>query len=231
MFAPRQDWDTLTAQFSAEGRVRIPNALPQDVAESLHQQLATIPYALMVSVNGRGQALAPADLESLDERGRVALQQQVHQDAARGSGFAYDGHQLRGSTDPSLRAILDRLNAPETLERVRQITGISELTHMDGQATRYLPGHFLTRHLDDPQGEQRRVAFVLSLTKQWHPDWGGLLQFYERDGTPLDAWAPAFNALTLFNVRQHIHSVTFIAPFAQAPRLSITGWVRTGAPQ
>jgi len=33
--------------------------------------------------------------------------------------------------------------------------------------------------------------------------------------------------LSLFDVR-HVHSVTYVAPFAGAPRLSITGWFRAG---
>jgi Rps23 Pro-64 3,4-dihydroxylase Tpa1-like proline 4-hydroxylase len=52
-----------------------------------------------------------------------------------------------------------------------------------------------------------------------------LLQFFEDDGTPRDAWAPQFNSMSLFDVR-HVHSVTFIAPFALEPRLSLTGWFR-----
>ena len=71
------------------------------------------------------------------------------------------------------------------------------------------------------------MAYVLSLTERWHPDWGGLLQFFEDNGTPRDAWVPGWNVLSLFDVR-HVHSVTYVAPFAGAPRLSITGWFRAG---
>jgi SM-20-related protein len=146
---------------------------------------------------------------------------------AREVGFLYEGHQLRGSHDPALRAILAAVNAPETLERVRTLTGFGDITHADGQATRYRGGHFLTRHRDDLSGQARRVAYVLSLTARWHPDWGGLLQFFEDDGTPRDAWVPGWNVLSLFDVR-HVHSVTYVAPFAGGPRLSVTGWFRAG---
>jgi Rps23 Pro-64 3,4-dihydroxylase Tpa1-like proline 4-hydroxylase len=37
--------------------------------------------------------------------------------------------------------------------------------------------------------------------------------------------SPRFNALHLFKVPQR-HSVSLVAPFAGAPRLSITGWLR-----
>jgi Rps23 Pro-64 3,4-dihydroxylase Tpa1-like proline 4-hydroxylase len=65
----------------------------------------------------------------------------------------------------------------------------------------------------------------MSFTRNWHPDWGGLLQYYDDDGTPRDTWAPLFNSMTLFDVR-HIHSVTFVTPFSTQPRLSLTGWFR-----
>jgi Rps23 Pro-64 3,4-dihydroxylase Tpa1-like proline 4-hydroxylase len=71
-----------------------------------------------------------------------------------------------------------------------------------------------------------RIENVLGLSKAWHPDWGGLLQFYEEDGTPGDAWIPHFNCLNLFDIR-HIHSVTYVTPFAGEPRLSLTGWFRS----
>ena len=57
-----------------------------------------------------------------------------------------------------------------------------------------------------------------------------LLQFFEDNGTPRDAWVPGWNVLSLFDVR-HVHSVTYVAPFAGAPRLSITGWFRAGPRQ
>ena len=53
----------------------------------------------------------------------------------------------------------------------------------------------------------------------------GLLLFYEQNGTPRDAWAPGFNTVSMFDIR-HIHAVTYVAPYALEPRLSLTGWFR-----
>lgn len=230
MFAPRDDWEALAARFAREQRLRLPDALPRPNAEHLHGLIANIPYALMVTQGGKGLALADSDLAAMSDQQRYELQQEIFAAAAKGEGFAYEGHQLAESANPALRGILDLINAPETIERVRQLTGMPDITHADGQATRYRAGQFLTRHLDDPEGQQRRAAYVLSLTPNWHPDWGGLLQFYERNGAPRDAWAPGFNVLSLFNVRAHVHSVTFVTPFAAGERLSITGWFRAGEP-
>ena len=229
MFADRNDWDALAARYGEDGRLRIEGALPPDTAKAMHETIANIPYALMVALQGQGRVLNPADLSALSDAQHAQLQQEIFAGAARGEGFVYEGHQIAGSPNEKLKDILARLNEPKTVERIRQLTGHEDITHADGQATRYRAGHFLTRHTDDPHDQQRRVAYVLSLTPQWHPDWGGLLQFYERNGTPRDAWSPGFNILSLFDVH-HVHAVTYVAPFAPAPRLSVTGWFRAGDP-
>ncbi len=215
------------ARFAAEGRLRLRDALPEAEAQAWHGVLAQAGYALMLTRGGQGTVLTPDTLAQLTPAAREGLQRELHEAASQGVGFLYEGHQLRGSHDPALRAILAAVNALETLERVRTLTGFGDITHADGQATRYRGGHFLTRHRDDLSGQARRVAYVLSLTARWHPDWGGLLQFFEDDGTPRDAWVPGWNVLSLFDVR-HVHSVTYVAPFAGGPRLSVTGWFRAG---
>ncbi|MFT6919272.1 MAG: Rps23 Pro-64 3,4-dihydroxylase Tpa1-like proline 4-hydroxylase [Cognaticolwellia sp.] len=104
----------------------------------------------------------------------------------------------------------------------REITSTLELQYADWQATKFRRGDFLTRHIDNVPGETKRIAYVLGLTEDWHPDWGGLLQFFEKDGTPTRSWSSAINSLILFNVDK-VHSVR---PFALKNRYSITGWFR-----
>ena len=115
------------------------------------------------------------------------------------------------------------------LDAVRRITGASTFDNVFAQATDYRPGHYLTRHLDDPKGELRKFAFVWGFTRTWDPDWGGLLQFYNDDAEPTYAYSPGFNTLDLFDVR-HVHAVTLVAPFALHPRLAVSGWFVKGDP-
>jgi Rps23 Pro-64 3,4-dihydroxylase Tpa1-like proline 4-hydroxylase len=122
-----------------------------------------------------------------------------------------------------LYGMFEYLNSPAMLGFIEQITGRRDIVRADAQYTRYSAGQYLTRHRDDIEGTTRRLAYVFGFTRRWHPDWGGLLQFYEDDGTPRDAWAPAFNRLSLFDIR-HVHSVGYVTPFAGESRLSLTGW-------
>ena len=103
------------------------------------------------------------------------------------------------------------------------MSGISTIAGADGQATLYVPGHFLNAHSDQIQGHKRRVAYVLNMSKNWDPDWGGLLQFYGPEKSVDQVFVPRFNSLSLFTVPQE-HAVTAIAPYAPVGRFAITGW-------
>ena len=125
-------------------------------------------------------------------------------------------------------ALFEFLNGSEFLDTIRAVTGDAQIAFADAQATRFDPGHFLTCHDDAIAGKNRRVAFVLSLSPSWRPDWGGALQFFDPAGNVEEAFTPTYNALSLFGVPMD-HSVGVVAPFAGAPRYSISGWLRSGA--
>jgi len=135
----------------------------------------------------------------------------------------------RHTDDEALRylhELFDFLNSRQMLDFIMQVTGSVDLVSADAQYTRYIPGQYLTRHRDVVETQGRKFAYVLGFSRDWHPDWGGLLQFYQEDGTPRDAWTPEFNCLNLFATR-HIHAVTYVTPFAGEARLSLTGWFRS----
>jgi len=96
---------------------------------------------------------------------------------------------------------------------------------MTAQATYYTRESFLSAHDDIADHKKNRlVAYVLGFAKNWAIDWGGLLQFFDPEsGEIIESFLPTFNGLTLFRVPQW-HSVSFVAPFARAPRFSVTGW-------
>jgi len=228
MLAPMQNTEDLAARYATDDRLRIENLLSADLVERIHTSVAALPFDLIFHHGGSGRVAPTDELARLSPAQRTQLFDEVSRQAARGVGFLYagyrmEGHRLQRAPDV-LRELLSVVNG-ELLERVREITGIKTLVHADGQYTRYDAGHFLTRHSDAITAEHRRVAYVINLSRAWHPDWGGLLQFYSREGEPRDAWTPHFNSLALFDVR-HIHAVTYVAPFAPTPRLALTGWFR-----
>lgn len=218
------DLDALAAAYAQDDRLRIEDAVTPSQGDELAKAAEGVGrYDLMVGLEGRFAALSPERLAAIPDEMRRELQAGLMRDAAQGQGFAYEGLRLgEGAGPAALEAFHDALNGRGVLGRIEAVTG-EAVTRATAQLTRYRPGHYLTRHRDDPEGERRRLAYVLSLTRAWHPDQGGLLMFYTDDGRPRDAWVPSLGTLSLFGVR-HVHSVTVIAPFAPAPRLSVTGW-------
>ena len=238
MLNPQLDAAALAQRYAGDGRVRIDGILDPDVAERIRDAcLNLVPFDLITFVEGRPVEIPDADFRKLSRSQIDAMQSEVMANAARGIGYAYGGYRMGrrpvGRPDERLdflHSVFDYLNGPEVLDFVNQVTGRVDLESADAQYTRYLPGQFLTRHLDNIEREKRRVAYVISFSRDWHPDWGGLLQFFQADGTPRDAWLPTFNAMSLFDV-SHVHSVTYVAPYAPEPRLSLTGWFRALPPE
>lgn len=165
-------------------------------------------------------------LRALPKEERDKLLASVLKQASRGIGFWYQKRSLKPLEPGVLGDLADWLNSATTLDFFARITGESRYYRCSIQATRFNRGDFLTRHQDVVTEEQRKAAFVINLSQEWHPDWGGLLQFFQPDGTSRDAWSPEFNTLSLFDV-SHVHSVTCVSPFARMPRLAISGWLHT----
>ncbi|MEH6594804.1 MAG: 2OG-Fe(II) oxygenase family protein [Colwellia polaris] len=216
----------LKNEFSENDIVRVFNFLEQTGLNELKISLETkVNFDNAFHLNGQNRQASDAEIKALPVTTQNQLYQDIHRLAASGAGFLYGRHKIEQGSIEQLSDFLAQLNSESTLKIIKEITSITDLTHADGQATRYRRGDFLTRHIDNIPGETRRIAYVLGFTEGWHPDWGGLLQFFEKDGTPTRSWSPAFNSLTLFNVDK-VHSVTSVAQFAAKNRYSITGWFR-----
>lgn len=234
MINPDLDLNALASNFKNDQRLLIPSFLQQSIALRMHVACKQhVPYSTHFVLDGTYQSKTKTELASLKPEERKNINTEIINSASQGVGFLYEGYlksriiKTHGSAiDPELdflHGVFDYLNGQKVLQTIRDITGNDNIVGAEAQYTRYTAGNFLTRHLDVVSGQHRQYAFVLGLTQNWHPDWGGLLQFYERNGTPRDAWTPQFNVLSLFDVK-HVHSVTYVTPFATEPRLSLTGW-------
>lgn len=214
------------------GRARLTHFLRIAEADALQAALGDdAPWWRTFNQGDKSWDLGPDSLAELDPARAGAIETAIHA-GARG-GFQYVYETIRISEDAGERAarglpvdaLLDSFNTPEALEGWRRLTGNSRVALVDGQATRYVPGHFLTRHLDDVGGKNRIAAYVLNLTPEWRAEWGGLLLFHAPNGEVIEGFVPRFNTLNVFRVPQD-HSVSVVAPFAPFPRLAITGWIR-----
>lgn len=223
-------------RFAATRRLHAPDVLDPASAARLRTALeATTAWERTVFDGGHTLDIPPAELAALSPEGQVALHRSVYETARAGFGYLFEtvrisNHVRAGRpVDPAFSALFRFLNSPAFLRPIAELTGDGRGVYVDAQATRYLPGFFLNAHNDHADGRDRLYAYVLNMTPAWQTDWGGLLLFHDEAGNIAEGFAPAFNALNIFAVPQR-HSVSLVAPFAGAARLSITGWIRSRAP-
>lgn len=230
---PALDAAALAIAFSAHGRLQIVDFLTPDAATALLAELVgSEGWRLAVNRGDRivdfsDQALADFSPEQHDKLDRaVAL------GGRYGFQFRYDT--IRLSDDGGQSAtLLDQfrlfLCSPALVAFMRTLTGAADIDFADAHASRYRAGHFLTGHDDEVDEMGRRAAYVLNLSAEWRPDWGGLLLFHDPQGNIVRGYTPRFNSLCIFAVPQR-HSVSWVNPLAGQPRYAVTGWLRASSP-
>jgi len=233
-FARGLDLAKIARTYARAGRVHIAPILSQQCAECVYQCLTNgVPWRVNTNEGDRPVSLASEPFEQLAEAERIRFMQSVYARAAQSFQYFYysfptsDFYEDGTGNFHSLYVmrIHEFLNSQTFLEFARAVTGARSISYVDSQATLYRSGHFLALH-DDNVGEKKRLAaYVLNFTPRWRADWGGVLQFIDRDGHVAEGYTPTFNALNLFRVPQ-AHSVSCVAPFAMGGRYSITGWLR-----
>ena len=220
------------ARLRAHGRVQIPGFLQEPSALRLHQCLREeVPWETAQrsdAVLADGQDRSPPPGSAEDEAALAATCLR----AREGFEFYFDRYRMidarRDGTDPQLvlHAVVDFLNSPQFLEFARQLTGDPAIRMVSAIGVRYRAGHFLRAHNDLANDENRAFAYVINLSRQWSPDWGGLLHFLDPEQRRVvDTFTPLWNSLSLFRVPQP-HVVSLVAPWAGSARYSITGWFR-----
>jgi Rps23 Pro-64 3,4-dihydroxylase Tpa1-like proline 4-hydroxylase len=119
------------------------------------------------------------------------------------------------------------LISEENLNLMSEISGSKYTSTDEVFAACYLPGDFLSPHIDSPNGT---LGFVYQLTKNWLPQYGGLLHFMDDEKEVIErVEIPTFNTLTLFYLppgKGKWHFVSHVAPGVPELRLSYTGWFK-----
>jgi Rps23 Pro-64 3,4-dihydroxylase Tpa1-like proline 4-hydroxylase len=228
----RHDWPAYARLFADSRRIHIPDLLARGDAEAAYHALAeATAWNTVINAGAKVIDLTDDIKASLSAEQAEALDRSVVVSASQGYQFKFDNYRLSEQGEPHrdkahpLAPMVDFLNSPRFLAAMRQLTGRPDIAFADAQATRYGPGQFLHVHDDLDPGKKRIAAYVLNLTPEWSAEWGGILHFMDSDGHVAEGYVPRFNALNVFEVGVR-HFVSFVAPYARAPRLSVTGWLR-----
>jgi Rps23 Pro-64 3,4-dihydroxylase Tpa1-like proline 4-hydroxylase len=226
------DW---SASLAEQRRVHVPNLLDRESAQRLHESLsAQEQWNLVFNRNGEHVDIGADSVSLWDDEQRRQFDDIVFRQASDGFQYLYKAVPIydiyHGGLLPGhfFNSLFEFLNGPDFLAFARELTGCNAIGFCDAQATCYEAGHFLTTHDDATAGKNRVAAYVINMTPEWNPNWGGALQFFDDEGNIQQGFTPSFNALNVFLIPQR-HAVEYVTPFATGSRLSITGWFRTGS--
>ena len=227
------DIKTAGARFAEQGRTLIPDFLAPDFADELAAELLQEPdWNLVFRDNDRHYDLHRSQWQALTGENYRLLRERVVALGQREFQYWYHNIPLFDMVDQGLplgeqaQQLFTLLQSTDFIDRMRRVTGVERIDFADCQATRFGEGSFLSSHDDEVAGKNRHAAFVLGLSREWRPDWGGLLTFPEADSGTGEYFLPGFNCLYLFRVPQP-HLVSMVSPLATGERLSITGWLRS----
>ena len=236
---PALDRAALAAAYQRDKFVQIPGIFAPDLAQEIGALLrGAIPWHLIYADPQAGvQQLSQDEIARLGPAEMQRRMAMVLQLATRNYGYCYNGYQMTQArragrdADHAIHKITDFLNSRVFLDFGAEIIGEQPITQVDAQATLFTKGSFLTRHIDDGSNNERRAAYTLSFCQNWQTDWGGLLQFINKQTTDVtSAWVPRWNTLTLFDGRM-VHAVSPVSSFAGDGRYSIVGWFRNDPQQ
>jgi SM-20-related protein len=231
MFNPALDVKALAERYREKNRLQIRDLFVPELADRMfHCLTRELAWGVVYNEGETVVRLSRDDLRAMPQEERARRVGAATRRARMEFQFVYHAHPMvedyRAGKDKGhfIRDIFECINSHPMLDFIHAVTGISSVIKANAQATLYAPGHFLTRHNDGADEKMnRRIAYVLSFTKGWHPDYGGLLQFYDDRNEVTDVFVPRFNTLSIFTVPQY-HAVSCVAPYAPLGRLAITGW-------
>lgn len=229
---PDLDAAALAPIYAAAGRIQIRNFLSLASAKALLQELEeSRDWRLAVNrgdriIEYRGEAYA-----ALSDEQRAKLTRAVELGGRYNFQFRYDTIRVADAEESStsLGRFRRFLSSPQLVAFMRTLTGAGDIDFVDAHASRYRTGHFLTGHDDHVETMGRRAAYVMNLSREWLPEWGGLLLFHDAQGNVTRGYTPAFNVVNVFTVPQR-HSVSWVTPLAGQARYAVTGWLRSGSP-
>lgn len=232
---PALDRARLASSFAEHRRIQVKDVLTPESASAIARLLIqNTPWGMSWNAAEDGPhklrreqsaTLPPDQMRAIGDKVGAVMQ---------GQGFAfvysqyqmYDASKGGWSASPAHDRLMDDINSAPFLDLVREVTGLPQLKWADAQATLYAPNQFLSWHQDIKETEGWLVAYVLNFSRpDWRPDWGGYLNFFDKEGDIVAGYRPRFNSLNMFLVPQD-HNVSYVPPFAPYGRFAITGWFR-----
>nr|QBK86392.1 MAG: 2OG-Fe(II) oxygenase superfamily protein [Marseillevirus LCMAC102] len=118
----------------------------------------------------------------------------------------------------------DIIRNPKIIRWLADITGHDITVPTESFCSKYTSRDFLSIHTDEPKG---KIAFVLNMTKDWNPVFGGNLHILAPGNVDVEkVLVPKFNNISIFDISDggKPHFVSHVVEGVQQKRISYTGW-------
>jgi len=223
----------LAKQYQRDRRIHIEGILKPTSANTLLEAVTNFnDWNLHLNQGKKHFDIFPEQRRAMAPEQLQALRTAAYAGAQEGFQYFFESYPIydayhAGACAAPFNRLFEFINSESFLSCMRTVTGHEDIGFADAQLTKFSPGDFLTVHNDDIEGKDRRAAFVLNLTADWKPDWGGHLSFFGENGHVEQGFVPRFNALNIFSVPQ-AHAVSQVASFSARARYGVTGWLRAG---
>lgn len=220
-------------QFKENYKFRIDNFLNERFAESLYNYIIKMPeHHFNIACGIRNTKYEKKIIPQNYKKNQDNINE-ANKTFSKGE-FSYVFNRGMNNTPGDIMSQLEIiirnfLNSSEFKEVLSKITGM-DITRLNTMfLSKYKAGNFLSPHSDKGNG---KIAFVINLSKNWLPHYGGNLHFLSEDRrTIVETWTPAFNNLIVFYVPDDIeeniglpHFVSHINPGVKLSRYALTGW-------
>lgn len=229
---PDLDVNALSEAFATTGRLHIPNFLTPASAQNLKHALTENKVWYYTYSDEHGHYESPeAEVQKASQEEKAKFLNSLLMHARNNFQYFYSQYTISQAVERGednghiLHEVNEFVSSSPFLNFMRKLISDDEVVRADSIATKFAPGQFLLSHDDTHAQHDRRAAYVINLTTDWQPDWGGHLLFYDNDGNVVEGMIPTFNALNIFRTPQE-HSVSYVPPFAGAERYAISGWLR-----
>ena len=247
---PNNDPTQYTKELQETGSVTIDNFLTEESANFLYRYFSqemndtewwSASYPTGFAKDADTRNLPENQEKILDEKQR-AINAYIRGDFAYHFYRTFDNHVTECEcTECKFRAWL---LSPEMIKFFHEVSGETYTSYNATFASKYSDGCFLAPHTDQWKGD---IGFVLQLTKNWWPQWGGLLHFLD-ETTKMNSFndtilkvahkqpkvvaetrVPQFNSLTLFYLPEQSgrwHYVSHVNPGVKQSRIAYSGWFK-----
>jgi len=231
---PSVNLESIKEEFEKNKVVVIQDFLKGEIAEDLYSWFSEeMPSEWWdVSTFPQKSEKGPSFVRNTDENYELIRSNYEYSLQAFAEGkFAYNFYRTKDNhfddcscTECNLRKWLVQ---SECLDFISTATGTKYTDSDEVFAACYGIGDYLSPHVDSPNGT---LGFVYQLTKNWLPEYGGLLHFMDDERQIVERIeVPTFNTLTLFHLPENKgkwHFVSPVSPGTPELRFTYTGWFK-----